>query len=95
MSRLSRSPDAVRTHSGLIGAFGRYLVKNGPVPKEIGRLLNRAHEIRLLADYDDDTVDQAEARELLKQATDFVAAIRIVLLPPSSTDDTRAECDDK
>ena len=88
-------PDAVRTHSGLIGAFGRYLVKNGPMPKEIGRLLNRVHEIRLLADYDGDTVDQAEALELVKQATNFVAAVRIVLVPPSSIDDPRIGCDDK
>lgn len=35
-----------RTHSGLIGAFGSQLVKNGTVSKELGKLLNRAHEVR-------------------------------------------------
>lgn len=44
-------PDFGRTHSGLIGAFGNYLVKNGPVSRDMGRLLNRAHEIRQIADY--------------------------------------------
>lgn len=44
----SGAPDIGRTHSGLIGAFGNFLVKNGPISKEVGRLLNRAHEIRLL-----------------------------------------------
>ena len=34
------APDIGRTHSGLIGAFGNHLVKNGPVSKEVGRLLN-------------------------------------------------------
>lgn len=32
-------PDIGRTHSGLIGAFGLFLVKNGPVSKGVGRLL--------------------------------------------------------
>jgi uncharacterized protein (UPF0332 family) len=43
-------PDIGRTHSGLIGAFGNHLVKNGPVSKDMERLLNRAHEIRQAAD---------------------------------------------
>jgi uncharacterized protein (UPF0332 family) len=44
-------PDIGRTHSSLIGAFGNFLVKNGPVSKDMGRLLNRAYEIRQIADY--------------------------------------------
>lgn len=39
------APDIGRTHSGLIGAFSNHLVKNGPVSKEMGRLLNRAQEM--------------------------------------------------
>ena len=60
-SGASAEPDISRTHSGLIGAFGNYLVKNGPIPKEIGRLLNRAHEIRLVADYTGDSVEPDDA----------------------------------
>lgn len=69
-------PDIGRTHSGLIGAFGNYLVKNGPVSKNVGRLLNRAHEIRLIADYNGDSVESADAREMVEQAETFVAAMR-------------------
>ena len=40
-----------KTHSGLIASFGRYLVQAGHVPAELGRSLNRLHELRLTADY--------------------------------------------
>ena len=69
-------PDIGRTHSGLIGAFGNFLVKNGPVSKEVGRSLNRAHEIRLMADYNGDSVEPPDALEIVKQAESFVAAMR-------------------
>jgi uncharacterized protein (UPF0332 family) len=72
-------PDIGRTHSGLIGAFGNFLVKNGPVSKEAGRLLNRAHEIRLVADYNGDSVEPADAREMVEQAERFVKAMRVVI----------------
>jgi len=74
-------PDIGRTHSGLIGAFGHFLVKNGRVSKEAGRLLNRAHEIRLLADYTGDCVAPADAQALVEQATTFVATIRAEFVP--------------
>ena len=31
-------PDIGKTHSGLINTFSEHLIKNGPVPKELGRL---------------------------------------------------------
>lgn len=68
--------DIGRTHSGLIGAFGNYLVKHGPVSKEVGRLLNRAHEIRLVADYKSDSVEPADAQEMVDQAESFIAVMR-------------------
>jgi len=68
--------DLGRTHSGLIGAFGLHLVKNGPLAKEVGRLLNRAHEIRLQADYAQSSVELADAKLLVEQAATFLAAIR-------------------
>ncbi len=74
-------PDLGRTHSGLIGAFGNFLVKNGPISKEVGRLLNRAHEIRLVADYKGDSVEPADAQEMVEQAEIFVAAMRAEFMP--------------
>lgn len=69
-------PNIVRTHSGLIGAFGNFLVKEGPISKTVGRLLNRAHEIRQIADYNGSSVETADAKEMVEQAETFVAVIR-------------------
>lgn len=79
-------PEIGRTHSGLIGAFGNYLVKNGPVSKDMGRLLNRAHEIRQAADYNGESVELADAREMVEQAENFVAAMRTEFMPEESND---------
>lgn len=79
-------PDIGRTHSGLIGAFGNFLVKKGPVSKEVGRLLNRAHEIRLVADYSGDSIEPSDAQEMVEQAETFVTAIRAEFMPDESND---------
>jgi uncharacterized protein (UPF0332 family) len=76
VSGASVEPDIGRTHSGLIGAFGNFLVKNGPVSKEVGRLLNRAHEIRRVADYNGNSVEPADAKEMVEQAEIFVATLQ-------------------
>lgn len=68
--------DVGRTHSGLIGAFGQHLVRDGTVSREIGRLLNRAHETRLLADYNGDSVEIGDARAMVEHAEAFVATMR-------------------
>lgn len=78
------APDIGRTHSGLIGAFGNFLVKNGPVSKEVGRLLNRAHEIRLVADYTGGSVELADVKEIVEQAETFVAAMRAAFMSEES-----------
>ena len=73
-------PDIGRTHSGLISAFGNHLVKNGPVTKEVGRLLNRAHEVRLVADYNEASVELEDACAVVEQAQVFVAAMKAQFL---------------
>ncbi|MDR2838274.1 MAG: HEPN domain-containing protein [Azonexus sp.] len=79
-------PDIGRTHSGLIGAFGNFMVKNGLVTKDMGRLLNRAHEIRQIADYKGDSVELSDAKEMVEQAETFVAAMRAEFIPEESDD---------
>jgi uncharacterized protein (UPF0332 family) len=44
-------PALVKTHGGLISMFSLHFVKPGILPVELGRSLNRAHEVRLIADY--------------------------------------------
>lgn len=72
--------DVGKTHSGLIGAFGQHLVKNGPISKEMGRLMKRAEEIRLVADYKGDAIELADAREMVEQAEIFIESIRVFML---------------
>lgn len=74
-------PHIGKTRSGLISAFGEHLVKNGPISKEMGRLLKRAEEIRIVADYKSDSVELVDARELVEQAEVFVATIRAEFIP--------------
>lgn len=68
--------DIARTHSGLIAAFGKYLVKNGPVSKDMGRLLNRAHELRQAADYNITSVEQSDAVAIVECAEAFIETLR-------------------
>jgi len=76
VSKAPLPPEIARTHNGLISAFGLHLVKNGIVPNELGRLLNRAEEIRLVADYKGDAVEFDDACEVVVQAERFVEAMR-------------------
>jgi len=69
-------PETIRTHSGLIAAFGLHLVKNGPVSNELGRVLNRAAEIRSIADYSGELVEVADAHDMIVRAERFIEAIR-------------------
>ena len=64
-----------KTHRGLINAFSERLIKTGSVSKEMGRLLKRAEEIRLIADDRGDSVELTDARELVAQAETFVSAM--------------------
>ncbi|MBN2885553.1 MAG: HEPN domain-containing protein [Chromatiaceae bacterium] len=68
--------DIPRSHSGLISAFSLHLVKPGRIPIALGRALNRAEEIRLIADYKGESVDHEHAAWAVTQADEFVAAMR-------------------
>ena len=81
-------PDLGKTHAGLIAAFGLQLVKNGPITKELGRLLKRAEEIRLVADYKGDSVELEDAREMVGQAAIFVDAMRTEFMPREPDEDS-------
>jgi uncharacterized protein (UPF0332 family) len=80
-SSASPSPDTIKTHSGVISAFSLHLVKTGPVSTELGRALNRAEEIRLIADYKGDPVELSEATEMVEKSESFVAAMRAEFIP--------------
>ena len=69
------NPAEIRTHSGLITAFGKHLIKNGPIAPELGRALNQVEHIRLLADYTGEEIETDKAAWVIAQATLFVDAM--------------------
>ena len=73
---VQRGAEVPRTHGGVIAAFSLHLVKPGRVSLELGRALNRAEEIRLVADYKGETVDHKHAAWAVSQAIAFVHAMR-------------------
>ena len=74
---MTSAADALgKTNRGLVITFSAYLVKDGPVSKELGRQLKRAEEMRLVADYNGESVLQADAAELVIQAEVFVSAMQ-------------------
>ena len=78
---LASGHEVGKTHKGVLNAFSDRLVKNGPLPKELGRLLKHAETFRYVADYQGDPVELGDAREMVTQAETFVAAMRTEFLP--------------
>ena len=70
-----------KTHGGLISAFSLHLVKTGTLPVEMGRALNRAHEIRQIADYTGDEVSVEQAQSVIEQADHFVQTVHAHIRP--------------
>jgi uncharacterized protein (UPF0332 family) len=68
-------PEISKTHSGLIAAFSLHLVKPGKFPVELGRALNRAEDLRLVADYKGDLVNTEDAAWAVQNAQAFVAQV--------------------
>lgn len=75
--------DIGKTHRGVLNAFSEHLVKDGRVPKEMGRLLKHAETFRYVADYQGNSVEPADATEMVMQAETFVAAMRAEFMPAS------------
>jgi uncharacterized protein (UPF0332 family) len=72
----TRDERTFRKHSGVISYFHEAYVKSGRLPKELGRVFQRAFDNRCEADYDD-VVDlhPDEVAEMLEQARQFVAEV--------------------
>lgn len=65
-----------KTHAGLISAFSLQLIKPGILPADLGKNLNRAAEIRFIADYTGDAVTPDKAAWLVSHAEEFIQTIQ-------------------
>ena len=70
------NPGETRKHSSLIAAFGKHLVLTGIFPQGLGKALNRAESIRLLADYTGEDIDSQQVHSIVKEAENFVSAVK-------------------
>ncbi|MBN8909408.1 MAG: hypothetical protein J0H99_23085 [Rhodospirillales bacterium] len=71
-----------KTHGGMISSFGRLLVQPGHLSPELGRALNRVHELRLTADYVAEPVPLERAASAVDEAARFLAGIGELLATP-------------
>jgi uncharacterized protein (UPF0332 family) len=78
---LASGHDVGKTHKGVLNAFSEHLVRNGPVPKDVGRLIKQAETRRYVADYEGFPVEIADAQEMVQQAGTFVAEMRSKFMP--------------
>uniref|UniRef100_E6QBB9 HEPN domain protein n=1 Tax=mine drainage metagenome TaxID=410659 RepID=E6QBB9_9ZZZZ len=67
--------ETIKTHHGLIAAFGLHVVKIGKVPAEFGRKLNEAENLRMIADYHGGQTSQAVAKQLVGTADAFAKEV--------------------
>ena len=75
-----------KSHGGLVSAFSLHLVKTGRVSVELGKALNRAEELRLVADYEGEPVEVEYAAWAVRVSQEFVQAIQSNFLPPKTAD---------
>jgi uncharacterized protein (UPF0332 family) len=65
-----------KSHSGVLQAFGLYVVKAGRMPAEFGRSLRRVEEMRGAADYSTKDIPDEKAQWAVDEAVAFVAAVK-------------------
>lgn len=63
------------SHSGVLAAFGRLIVREGGLDPEYGRILRLLFESRNRADYDADVVPREQADAAIADAERFVDAV--------------------
>lgn len=80
-SKLSDDVLTIKTHSGLISSFSMKLVKTGLVEIELGKVLNKVEDLRLIADYKGDPVEKEDAEWAVLQASIFVTRMQATFLP--------------
>ena len=63
-------------HSGVIALFDKHFIKTGVLPKEMGKFLHTAFDIRQTADYEDKAdISREMARQILAFANEFVISV--------------------
>ena len=73
---LLKVKDLPSSHGGIVQKFGEVWIKSGLLPREMGRRLNKASELRNQARYEPHAnIGEDEAKETLALADQFIAAL--------------------
>lgn len=75
-ANVEMTESAIKTHKGLIAAFGLHLVQGKLIAPQYGAALNQVERLRLLADYTGDPISLEDATWAIAQAEAFLAAMR-------------------
>ena len=68
-------------HTAVLSYFNLHFIKNGRLPKELGRAVNKAFELRQRGDYKEIvTIVPEQAEPLLSRAAEFIRAVRQFLV---------------
>jgi uncharacterized protein (UPF0332 family) len=70
------SAEKARTHSGAISAFSLYLIKDEKLPSVHGARLSQAHQARLMADYQGDSVAPEKAAAIVGWASELIDDVK-------------------
>jgi len=64
-----------KTHAGVSIAFGKYLVKPGHLPKDMGRTFREIMDMRQLASYEGTDLSKEALHRLLASAEEFISNV--------------------
>ena len=68
-------------HSGVLSYFNSRFVKDGLIPRELGRAVNKAFDMRIRGDYREKVfLTKEQVAPILDQAKDFIRAVREYLV---------------
>ena len=68
-------------HSGVLSYFNKNFVKNGIIPKYLGRSVNKAFDLRIRSDYREQIeLTRKHVEPFLGQAEKFIGAVRNYLM---------------
>ena len=71
-----------KTHGAVISMFGKEIAEKGIVDKELGRILNRAFDLRQKSDYEIDVeIKSGDVEEIVKDAERFIKMVKHSLRP--------------
>jgi uncharacterized protein (UPF0332 family) len=74
-------------HSGVLSYFNFHFVKTGKIPKELGRAVNKAFDMRLRGDYREQAIlTREQVAPYLDQAKNFIDAVKTYLKIPDESE---------